>query len=168
MWSHKISQEEYMIKAVWYLKKALFVMSFVLIITSCSTTTSITSSEKPIVAITNAVYGPEHPYLPPIKGMFHGISVDGFSGTYSVYIPANFEPCGGCVMLLTPNHTSAQEFLESSAGQQWQSLAGDRMIALVVVEPDAGQWNLADTQGKRNDEAYLKKSLIPPEVNRKI
>jgi polyhydroxybutyrate depolymerase len=60
-------------------------------------------------------------------------------------------------MILTPNHTSAQEFLESSTGQQWQSLAGDRMITLVVVEPDTGQWNLTDAQGKRDDEAYLKK-----------
>jgi polyhydroxybutyrate depolymerase len=130
------------------LKKTLFFMFSLLIAVSC---TGPTDDSTP------NVYGPEHPYLPPVRGMFHNISVDNFNGKYSVCIPDNFEPCSACVMILAPNGVSAQAFLESPTGQQWQRLASDRMIALVVVEPDAGQWNLTDEAGKRDDETYLKK-----------
>lgn len=101
---------------------------------------------------------PEYPYSPPIQGLFHNqIPLDtSVSGQYSVYIPADFQPCSPAVVLLPPANTSAQAFLESETGQDWFDEADASGIALVVAEPyDAGVWNVENAVTLRDDESYL-------------
>jgi polyhydroxybutyrate depolymerase len=74
-----------------------------------------------------------------------------------VYIPDNFEPCSPGVMILTPNGTSAQSFLEAGQGQNWLGLCDSYGIAAVVAEPyEANVWNLANSVNFRDDDAFLK------------
>lgn len=102
---------------------------------------------------------PADPYQPPVSGMFHGqqIDADGVTGQYSVYIADNFEPCSDGILVLTPDGTTAEEFLSSATGQGWIDLADEKGIAVIVAEPLDGQsWNLADETDGRDDEAFLK------------
>ncbi len=102
---------------------------------------------------------PADPYQPPVSGMFHGqqIDADGVTGQYSVYIADNFEPCSDGILVLTPDGTTAEEFLSSATGQGWIDLADEKGIAVVVAEPLDGQsWNLTDEADGRDDEAFLK------------
>ena len=102
---------------------------------------------------------PADPYQPPVSGMFHGqqIDADGVTGQYSVYIADNFEPCSDGILVLTPDGTTAEEFLSSATGQGWIDLADEKGIAVIVAEPLDGQsWNLADETDSRDDEAFLK------------
>lgn len=102
---------------------------------------------------------PADPYQPPVSGMFHGqqIDADGVTGQYSVYIADNFEPCSDGILVLTPDGTTAQEFLRSATGQDWIDLADEKGIAVIVAEPLDGQsWNLTDETNGRDDEAFLK------------
>ena len=119
------------------------------------------------VMLTGTAYGaaqydpvdPEDPYLPPVSGMFHEqkIDADGVTGQYSVYIAADFEPCTDGVLVLTPDGTTAQTFLDTETGKDWIRLADEKGIAVVVAEPlNGGSWNLTDTADARDDEAFLK------------
>ena len=119
------------------------------------------------VMLTGTAYGaaqydpvdPEDPYLPPVSGMFHEqkIDADGVTGQYSVYIAADFEPCTDGVLVLTPDGTTAQTFLDTETGKAWIRLADEKGIAVVVAEPlNGGSWNLTDTADARDDEAFLK------------
>ncbi|MDR2404547.1 MAG: hypothetical protein LBD78_11025 [Spirochaetaceae bacterium] len=102
---------------------------------------------------------PEYPYSPPVKGLFHNQAPQDSSvpGRYSIYIPDNFEPCSPGVMILTPNGTSAQSFLEAGQGQNWLGLCAAYGIAAVVAEPyEANVWNLSNSVNFRDDDAFLK------------
>lgn len=88
-------------------------------------------------------------------GRWDNQKVDGYEGNYSVYVPSNFEYCSPGVVLLTPDGMTAKDWLDSELGQQWISVADDNAIALTVVEPKNGKWNLNDKASMRDDEAYL-------------
>jgi polyhydroxybutyrate depolymerase len=103
---------------------------------------------------------PEYPYSPPIRGLFHNqtITNPNVLGTYSVYIPDNFDPCSPGVVILAPNNISAQHFVESNIGQGWLTVANENGVAIVVAEAyNAGSWNLSNTVESRDDEAFLKR-----------
>ena len=102
---------------------------------------------------------PADPYTPPVSGLFHEQQVDanGMTGQYSVYIPDAFEPCSDGVLILTPDDTTAQAYLESAQGQQWTELADDHGIAVIVAEPqDGAAWNTDGDADARDEQAYLK------------
>ncbi|MDR2404548.1 MAG: hypothetical protein LBD78_11030 [Spirochaetaceae bacterium] len=103
---------------------------------------------------------PAYPYSPPIKGLFHrqSLSNPDMLGFYSVYIPGNFDPCSPGVVILTPNNTTAESFIENSTGKDWIAVADSFGIAVVVAEPyDAKTWNTNNAVQARDDEAFLKK-----------
>lgn len=116
--------------------------------------------------LTNTAYGVSttqsinslNPYTPPVSGLFHDQSLDGENaGNYTVYISANFEPCSGAVLLLTPNDTTVEEFYKSDIGQAWKSIIDRDGLALVIAEPaNGGTWNTDDSADARNDEVFLK------------
>ncbi|MDL2293398.1 hypothetical protein LJC60_02060 [Ruminococcaceae bacterium OttesenSCG-928-D13] len=108
---------------------------------------------------------PEYPYSPPVKGVFHNqIPFDGSLagnytaiGQYSVYIPDNFEPYSPAIVLLPPDNTSAQLFLEGETGQAWLAVADSYGAALVTAEAyQSGEWNTGNVALMRDDDAYLK------------
>ena len=102
---------------------------------------------------------PEYPYSPPFKGLFHNqIPVDSDTpGKYSVYIPDNFEHCSPGVMILVPDETSAQAFLEGETGQSWVNVSDAYGIAIIVVEPhEARVWNLHNVVSMRDDDAFFR------------
>ncbi|MDR2785076.1 MAG: hypothetical protein LBB83_04085 [Treponema sp.] len=102
---------------------------------------------------------PEYPYSPPVSGLFHRQSRTNPNvlGFYSVYIPGNFDPCSPGVVILTPNNTTAESFIENGIGKEWLAVADSFGIAVVVAEPyDAKTWNLDNTVQARDDEAFLK------------
>lgn len=94
-------------------------------------------------------------YTSLFTGRWDQQQVDGFEGNYSVYVPSNFEYCSPAVMLLTPDGVTAKDWLDSDLGKQWISVADDNAIALVVAEPQDGEWNLNQKASARDDEAYL-------------
>jgi polyhydroxybutyrate depolymerase len=103
---------------------------------------------------------PEYPYAPPICGLFHNqtLTNPNVLGTYSVYIPGNFDPCSPGVVILTPNDITAQRFIEDGTGKEWISVADYYGIAVVVAEAyGAKTWNLDNSVEARDDETFLKR-----------
>ena len=108
-------------------------------------------------AADGAPVDPSDPYGPPISGTFHGQTLEGYEGCYTVFIPDSFEFCSPGVMLLTPDGQTAQEFYQSDIGSQWRALCEEKGVAAVIVEPLDGAWNVDDSETARDDESYLKK-----------
>lgn len=96
-------------------------------------------------------------YVALNTGRWDNQKIDGYTGNYSVYVPDNFEYCSPAVLLLTPNGTTAKDWLDSELGKRWISVADNNAISLVVVEPESGKWNLQDDSSGRNDQEYLYK-----------
>lgn len=94
-------------------------------------------------------------YTAMFTGRWDNQQVDGFEGNYSVYVPSNFEYCSPGVILLTPDGVTAADWLDSALGAAWQEIADANGIALVVAEPQGGNWNLTQQASQRDDEAYL-------------
>ena len=96
-------------------------------------------------------------YVALNTGRWDNQKIDGYTGNYSVYVPDNFEYCSPAVLLLTPNGTTAKDWLDSELGKRWISVADNNAISLVVAEPESGKWNLQDDSSGRNDQEYLYK-----------
>ncbi len=88
-------------------------------------------------------------------GRWDNQTVEDIPGSYSVYVPENFEYCSPAVLILTPDGITSKAWLDGETGKAWQAAADSNAISLVVAEPEGGSWNLDASASKRDDEAFL-------------
>ena len=104
-------------------------------------------------------YNTESPYLNVNVGMFHNVPVDagnGCTGIATYYLPDGMSPWAPGVIIMTPDHTTAEEFSQSVTGLQWCKVADENKIGIAFVEPEnGGEWNLTLSKEGRDDAALL-------------
>lgn len=104
-------------------------------------------------------YDPSNPYVNVNVGLFHNVEItvdDSNKGVASYYLPDGMDPWAPAVIVLTPDHTTAKAFSNSSVGKKWRAVADENKIGVVFFEPEnGGTWNLTLSEDGRNDAAML-------------
>lgn len=104
-------------------------------------------------------YNTESPYLNVNVGLFHNVPVDagnGCTGTATYYLPDGMSPWAPGVIIMTPDHTTAEEFSQTTTGKQWCKVADENKIGIAFVEPEnGGEWNLTLSEDGRDDATLL-------------
>ena len=98
------------------------------------------------------------PYATLEWGVFEQkVTVEGKDRRFLTYIPDGTKPAASVVMVLGPNHCSAEDLLESSG---WRELAGSGQnsacFIVFFLEPEDGVWNTNEPYGcDEGDVAYV-------------
>lgn len=104
-------------------------------------------------------YDPSNPYVNVNVGLFHDVEItvdENNKGVASYYLPDGMGPWAPAVIVLTPDHTTAKAFSNSSTGRQWRAVADKNKIGVVFFEPEnGGTWNLTLSENGRDDAAML-------------
>lgn len=97
---------------------------------------------------------PEDPYATPEWGTFEQrVTLPGKERRFLTYIPDGIKPATSLVMVLGPNHSTAETLLEESG---WKELADACKFILFFLEPENGVWNTDEVYGSENgDTAYV-------------
>lgn len=104
-------------------------------------------------------YNTESPYLNVNVGLFHNVPIDagnGCTGTATYYLPDGMSPWAPGVIIMTPDHTTAEAFSQTTTGKQWCKVADENKIGIAFVEPEnGGEWNLTLSEDGRDDATLL-------------
>lgn len=104
-------------------------------------------------------YNTESPYLNVNVGLFHNVPItvsEDCTGIATYYLPDGMSPWAPGVIVMTPDHTTAEEFSQSEIGVQWCQVADENKIGVAFVEPEnGGEWNLELDKNGRDDAALL-------------
>lgn len=106
-----------------------------------------------------SAYDLADPYVNVNVGLFHNVPItvnESTTGIATYYLPDGMSPWAPAVIVMTPDHTTAEAFSTSITGLQWRAVAEQNKIGVAFVEPEnGGTWNLSLDPARRDDAALL-------------